>query len=500
MRGRLFPRRGAPSAISAKTRKPKGVSVRALRSHLAAQSSSLLSDWVGTSASANGVTAKEARKLRQRALELRENSTIVARYDALCRQNIVGPEGVTFAGYVPRPRGKNEDASRDLEARWYGWADRVTPDGQSLLAALNTAVSSWKIEGETVLRTSVRNTQLVVEVLDVDLLDQGYSETLRNGHVVEQGVETDAAGRVVAYHLWNGPEDAYGRRLRERVDASQILYTGHRVRPQQRRGITPLAPVMVLIQHLERLQEAVVILNRVTASKMYVLEAEEWATPIIDEETEKVPEPDASEEIAPGNSWVNPYGWKTKMLDPGQPTAQHDALVTQLLHQISMGLNVSHMSLSGDLSEASFSSGRIGLFSERESWQMDQQQLITDILRPLFERWLKVEVLARRIVLPDGVLLADVVGLSEWFGRRWPMVEPLKDMETIEKMVQNRMTSRTRELNKLGIDYKKVIDEIADEEAYATGKNVTLAGLIAAAPAVTDAPPTDPSRSLRAVS
>lgn len=500
MAGRLFPRRGAPSAIAAKVRKPYGVSARKLRSHLAAQSTSLLADWVGTSVSANGVTDREARRLRHRVRELRENSAIVARYESLCRENILGPEGVTFAAFVPRPRGKNEEASRDLEQRWYGWGLAVTPDGRSLLSALGAFVNSWKVEGEGILRLSTRDGRLTVEPLDVDLLDQSYSDTLRNGHVVEQGIETDATGRVVFYHLWDGPEDGYGRRLRESVPASQILYTGHRTRPQQRRGITPLAPVMVLIQHLERLQEAVVVLNRVTASKMYVLEAEEWATPIIDEETGKVDEPDASEEIAPGNSWVNPYGWKTKMLDPGQPTAQHDALVTQLLHEIAMGVNVSHMSLSGNLSQASYSSGRIGLFSEREGWTMDQQQLIDDVLRPLFAAWLKLEVMTRRVTLPENVQLADVVALSEWFGRKWPMVEPLKDMESIEKMVQVRMTSRTRELNKLGIDYKKVIEEIAAEEQFAKDKGVTLAQMVAASTPTTDTPPADPSRGLRAVS
>lgn len=496
---RLFPRRGAPASIATKVRRPLPVSVRKLRAHLAAQSSSLLADWVGTSASANGVTDKEARRLRQRARELRENSWIAARYEALARQNILGPEGVTLAAYVPRPRGKNEDASRQIEDAWYEWAASVTADGRSLLSALETVVNSWKIEGEALVRLRLLGDGLGIEVLDVDLLDQSHSLTLQNGGRVEQGVEMDASGRVVAYHIWDGAEDSYGRRMRERVSAEQIFYTGHRTRPQQVRGITPLAPVMLLIQHLERLEEAVVILNRVTASKMYTLEAEEWATPLLDENKDQI-QPEETEEIAPGNSWITPYGWRTKMLDPGQPTAQHDALIKQGLHQIAGGLNVSYMSLSGDLSSASYSSGRIGLFGEREGWTMDQQQLIADILRPLFNAWLRWSVMSRRLTLPDGVLVADVVAQSEWFGRKWPMLEPLKDAEAIEKLIALRMTSRTRELNKLGISFTKVIDELAAEEAYAKGKQVTLADLAAKAPSTTEPPAVDPSRGLRAVS
>ena len=498
MASRLFPRRGAPAFIGAKKRRPAATLAK-VRAHLAAQSSALLADWMGTTASANGVTDKEARRLRQRARELRENSWIAARYESLCRENILGPNGVTLAAYVPRPRGKNEDASRDIEALWYAWATSVTAEKRSLLSALGTVINSWKIEGEALVRLRLLGDRLGLEVLDADLLDQGHSQPLQNGVRIEQGVEMDATGQVLAYHIWDGAEDSYGRRFRERVPATQILYTGHRTRPQQVRGITPLAPVMILVQHLERLEEAVVILNRVTASKMYTLEAEEWATPLLDENDELL-KPEVSEEISPGASWVTPYGWRTKMLDPGQPTAQHDALIKQGLHEIAGGLNVSYMSLSGDLSSASYSSGRIGLFSEREGWTMDQQQLIDDILRPLFAAWLRWEVMARRITLPDGVQIADVVSRSEWYGRKWPMIEPLKDAESIEKLISLRMTSRTRELNKLGIDFKKVIDELAEEEAYATGKQVTLAQLAAAAAPSTEPAPADPSRGLRAVS
>lgn len=484
---RLFPRRGAPAAISAKTRTPprrRGVTMRQVRAHLAAQHSGLLADWVGTSASANVVTEREGRKLRQRARELRENSALVAKYESLCVTNILGPEGVTFSAYVPRPRGKNVDASAALEADWYRWVTRATVSGESLHSVLQRFVASWKIEGEGLLRSRLVGDRLVVESLDPDLLDQDYTETLRNGNVVVQGIEMTDAGEVVAFHIWDGPIDQYGRRKRERWAAEWIDYLPHRIRPQQTRGITALAPVMILIQHLERMQEAVVVLNRVTASKMYTLEAEQWADPIIDEETnERVP-PTADEEIEPGNSWITPYGWKTKMLDPGQPTAQHDAMVKLMWGEVCAGLNVSYMSLTGDLTNATYSSGKIGLWSEREGWSMDHVALTDAVLRRLFARWLRIEVLARRITLPPNVLIADVVALSEWHGRKWPMLEPLKDAQAIKLLIAERMTSRTRELNKLGIDYRKVIDELADEEAYAKEKGVSLA---AATNAVVDA-------------
>lgn len=478
---RLFPRRGAPRAIAAKVAPPRRTwSLSAVRAHLAAQSSSLLADWVGTSASANVVTQKEARKLRQRARELRENSPLVAKYESLCITNILGPEGVTLAAYVPRPRGKNEDASAEVERGWYAWATRAMRSGDSLHAGLKQAVASWKIEGEALLRSRVERGQLVVEVLDPDLLDQDYSGTLRDGNIVEQGIERTPAGDVVAYYLWDGAADQYGRRNRERWSAEWIDFLPHTIRPQQLRGISALAPVMLLIQHLERLQEAVVVLNRVAASKMYTLEAEQWADPIRDPDTNEPLPPTAEEEIAPANSWVTPYGWRTKMLDPGQPTAQYEALIKLLQGEIAAGVNVSYMSLTGDMTSATYSSGKIGLWAEREGWSMDHVALTDHVLRRLFARWLRVEVMARRLTLPENVLIADVVARSEWYGRKWPMLEPLKDAQAIKELIALRMTSRTRELNKLGIAYTAVIDELAEEEAYATSKQVALDAATAA--------------------
>jgi lambda family phage portal protein len=277
------------------------------------------------------------------------------------------------------------------------------------------------------------------------------------------------------------------------------LYIGHRTRPNQRRGLSPLAPVMLLIHHLERTDEALAVLNRTAASKMFQFVAQgEWASPLLDTEGNPLHPDAANEEVGPGAQWVPPYGYKAETINPGQPTPEYDVFSSSLQRRIAAGLNVAHVSLSGNLTEANYGSQRGGLIGERDGWIVDQQQLIDDVMRPLFARWVRTEVLTRRMQLPESVLPSQVVALSEWFGRRWAWIDPLKDAEGIRALLEMRLTSRTRELNKMGIDVRAIAEEIAAEEQVFAALNVALPS-VATTPPETPTPPA-PERTLRAVS
>ena len=508
MIARLFPKRGAPASIAQRP-KPTGRTFAPFhRAHSAASASSLLADWYGTSASANGVTSREAEKLRHRARELRENGGLAARYDYLVRTNVVGPEGVTLSACVPSARGKNAAASATVERLWYGWAKSVTPDGQSLVEALSQMAATWKIEGEALATLTVRDSRLVVTPVDPDRLDQHYSEPRRDGITVEQGVACDAQGRVVGFFIWNAAADDSASRTRAFWPADSVVYLPHRTRPGQIRGLTALAPVMTLLQHLDKMDEALVVLNRTAASKMFQFIAQgEWAPPLVNADGMPLDATLNHEEVGPGMQWVPPYGYEAKTIDPGQPTGDLATYVGEWLRRIATGLNVSESSLTGDLARANYGSQRGGLIMERDGWKMDQQLLVDHIVRPLFARWVGMEVMSRRLLLPNGVRVESVIEHSEWYPRRWSWIDPLKDAKAIEALLALRMTSRTRELNMLGIDVREVFQEIADEEALAESLGIALVETPPAAPTPDDAeededdviPPAATPRSLRAV-
>lgn len=448
------------------------------RTYAAAAPHRLLADWPGTAQSADKATRYQAKQLRFRARELRENSALVARYAALVRDNIIGPDGITLQAQVPSTRGINQAASQQLEAAWYAWGESCTPDGRSWLEVCLTLAESWKLEGEALLElmpSASAPMGLWVLPLDPDHLDDGKNtDRLPSGGTIIQGVEYDAIGRVVAYHL-HKRHPSEGQPPESRVvPADRLIRLAHRARPQQTRGITPLAPVMVLIQHLEKTDEAIVVLNRVTAAKMGALipgpdaqplEGADGAPPVIEQ--------------APAEWWTLPQGWDVKMLDPGQPTSEYDALARHLLRKIAAGLNVAYASLTGDLSDVNYSSMRAGLLIERDAWQSAQAEFVAAVCAPVFRLWLDTATL--RLAVPRPSQSLDVIArASVWHPRRWPWVDPLKDAQGVELLLSMGLTTRTREANKQGLSFQALLDERAREEQQIAASGVALGNAKAA--------------------
>lgn len=470
------------------------------RAYAAAAPHRLLADWPGTAQSANKATRYQGKSLRFRARELRENSALVARYAQLTRENIVGPDGITLQAVVPSTRGTNSVAAAQLEDAWYRWAASCTPDGQSWQAVCETLVESWRVEGEALLElipAAAAPMGLWVRVLDADLLDdkQNVDRTPAGGAIV-QGVEYDAAGRVVRYHvLTKHPSDGEVARYRV-LDASRLLLLGHRTRPQQTRGVTPLAPVMLLLQHLDKTDEAIVVLNRVTASKMGALIPGEMAQPL--EGMDGAP---PQMEQAPGEWWTLPQGWDVKMLDPGQPTQEYDVFSRHLLRKIAAGLNVAYASLTGDLSDVNYSSMRAGLLVERDGWRTLQTAFIERLVAPVFRLWLDTAQIARAIAIPPGQTLDGIAAACQWHPRRWPWVDPLKDAQGLQLLLAMGLTTRTREANRQGLSFAALVAERAAEEALLDAAGLSLDD---ARPATNTDAETDaedaPVRTLRAVS
>lgn len=465
----------APLVLPAPTRRPAVMPRRGrVRAYAAAATSRLLGPWSGTSQSANKATRYQAHVIRHRARELRENSPLIARYARLVRDNIVGPDGPTLQAVVPSTRRENNQAAADdIETAWYDWAMAATPDGRPLVDVLGDVAESWKIEGEGLLELIPdwdAPCGLWVLPLDPDLLDHTLNtERTARGTAIVQGIEYDARGRVVAFHLWDR-HPSEGRGFRRPVPPERLLYIAERHRPQQARGVSRLASVMTTDEHLARLSEALVVLNRVTAAKMGVLTQDETAAEL---EGEDGAPPEI--EQAPGEWWVLPKGYKADMLDPGQPTAEFDAFQRYLTQLIATGLGVSYEALSGNYKGATYSSARQALLVERDGWMADQARFIACIMVPLYREWLRFAQLRRVFALPANLTPRTVAARSVFHPRRWPWVDPAKDADGVGKLLGLGLTTRTREANKQGLSFAELVRELESEQ-----KAMEKAGLLPA--------------------
>ncbi|MCU0636954.1 MAG: phage portal protein [Gemmatimonadaceae bacterium] len=473
-----------------------GAALRAARAVLrgddytAARADPLFGDWSGTPRSANQ-TAESARKLRSRLRGLRRNNAIVQRYERLVEDNLVGEDGgPTLQAEPASARGINMALARQLERGFYDeWAPAAGADGAPLGEVMASLMFGWKGEGEALVELLEGDREfpfgVALRVYDVDLIDWDLERTpgRDGGGAIVRGVELNRYNRVVAVHVKTVHDNDVGRLgpgVRRRIPVDRCRLLRMRKQAGQVRGVTPFAPVMEILQMLGGLQNALVTQHRVAAAQGGFFETEQAGGNLVTAAAPRAPgqagpTPKRIEmEAVPGLYRQLPPGVTYKPSAPVMPGNNYLDLYRTLIQDTAAALNVSPISLSGDLSQVNLSSLRGGLLTERQGWKRDAQTAIA-LFAWLYPAVVRGMVLAGYVRLPAGLSVADAAR-SSWHGRSWPFVDPQKDATALQTELEIGGTSLQRSQAQRGVDWRKVLDERAEELAYARQLGVPILG------------------------
>lgn len=465
---------------------PKPKAKAASRGYAAAQ----LTRWMSFFTSlevAHKERQRDLARLRAHSRDLSKNNVYAARYISLVSTNIIGPKGIGFESSIMGANGKPKAAQNAVvESAYAEWSRCCTVDGLLSRAEMEQLVAETVAQDGECLIRFIRGAEnahrFAVELIDADRLDHEFNATLTNGRRIIMGVEVDAWGKPLAYHLWTEHPQDYeaGRRERVRVPASEILHVYRKDRARATRGVPWMTCAMVQINMLGQLWTSELAAATLESQRLGVIKGVEGATPTVTPE-------DAAEELT---SDIATFMGLTEGLDVVFPQIQHPNAIlpqfsTALLQGASAGLNVAHHSLTGNVSDANFSSSRVALLSERDQWRKLQPWFISQVCDPIFRAWLDMAVLSGAIQIPG----ADInrICAPTWWPRTWEWVDPEKDEASSWNAIKHGLSTHQRELGRQGLDWRDVIDRMAEFQDYARSKNVLLPLYEVAPPVV--APP-----------
>jgi lambda family phage portal protein len=344
--------------------------------------------------------------------------------------------------------------------------------------------------------------------VDPELLDVNHKDVHR-GNKVRMGIETDKRARIVAYHLHSTDTThshyyAIGTRGFMRIPAEFVIHLFRTEYVDQLRGFPVTAAAMIRLRMLNGYEEAELVGARGGATTMgFLIRGESGGTfeddsaidpaedpaSVIDGEQETKPTQDTIEAEA-GTFHYLEHGADVKMYDPNHPSGNYAAFIKAVLRGIASGLGVNYNTLANDLEGVNFSAIRAGVLEDREAWKGLQEFIIEHVATPMFDRWLGPALLSGMITLPRGLPLAsseiDRYRPHSFQGRRWPWVDPLKDMQSNKLALDERLTSRSKIIRDLGEDPLALWDEIAAENAVLTKKDIEPVTAAAGEPAPID--------------
>jgi lambda family phage portal protein len=446
-------------------------------SYKAAQTGALYSDWIMAPLSADQSIRYDLQTLRIRARELVLNDPVASSVPALFAENIVGENGFTLQALIGNTRnGTNSQISSRVEKAFYDWAeDYCTVDGQASFVDVQTmAAENEPTDGEFLIH-HVRGFDnphgYALELLDPDQLDHTLNRVLPSGNEIRMGVEVDRWRRPVAYWMLKAhpSERMQSGEKWNRVPASDITHLYMARRPQQTRGVTLLAPVILNLKMLAGGREAVLVAMRAAACHAVMFQTKEGIDPPEGwpETAETIPT-----DLEAGAGYQLPPGIEANFNSPPFADSAFDPFEKGILRTTASSLRVSYASLSGDVTQASYGSQRAALLPEQAAWRKLQKRFARRFLQPVYRSWVKEALLTGSLTVDsfEPKRYFDV----QWHARPFEWIDPLKDAEAEDVKVGMGVQTLTRIANAQGDDFAQLIDERKKEIDYAKSKGVPL--------------------------
>jgi lambda family phage portal protein len=444
----------------------------------------LTGDWPTASRSIDQDLMVDLRRLRARARNQAMNSPIASKFLGMVRMNVVGQHGVKLAFKVPQQRkskkgnGLDDAANTELARAWAEWGKKgsCTVCGRyswrelQRLIAENTARDGEQFIRKVYVPKSVNPFGFQLQLIDADQVDDSYNVMDMPGGVqVRMGVEVNRDQRPLAYHIFNGNpfEGTFGSANRIRVPADQIIHYFIPHRTGQTRGYPWFASTMSQLNMLDGYFYAELTAARIGASVVMSIESDPNA-PAEEIQSDGI-NADGSKavDIGYGKALEMPTGQHLNDHTPSHPTNAFEPFIKQSGREIASGMNVAYHKLCNDLAGINYSSGRLGELEERDFWMEMQTHMVDDVCEMIYDPWLAAGLMWGAIELPLSDRKRFTGPSLKWEPRRWPWVDPLKDVQASTLLVQNGFETNESILNSQGRDLEDVYNQRKREQDLA---------------------------------
>lgn len=382
------------------------------------------------------------------------------------------------------------DVTRELS---FGWMQElafrsVLESGDVLLHMAQAASGPFDFGVQLIEADRIRNPRLMGDNDDIS-----------------GGVERDAVGRVVAYHVADVSRTTGQVKGWTRVpawgndDTPRALLLMHKRRIGQSRGVPYLAPVIALLKDLGRYTEAELTAAVMNACLAVVSTSKDGFSPLATEAAGAGSNTKSGDlrrlniTFEPGMTLEGfADGEEIKGMPVDRPSTNFDPFALAILRQIGVGLELPFELLVKHFT-ASYSAARAALLQAWLFFRARRAWLAETMCQPVYEAVLMSAVRRGRIKA-EGFLDRPEVRLA-WCGAQWTgpsagQIDPLKEVNAAEKRLLLKLSSRTRETAELtGDDWQSVAAEIATERDLMDELGLATDAVAPVDPALTEPDP-----------
>jgi len=320
--------------------------------------------------------------------------------------------------------------------------------------------------------------------------------------LISMGVEVDTFGAPVAYHFSKKPPysiDNYSdwcETIRIETMSSfgllNVIHIFSSERPDQRRGVPWLAPVILQIKQQERYQDAELTAAVVASMFTVFIKNSETETP--DPFVGNVPDSERREpiastddldsvavELSPGGINQLGRGESIETADPKRPNVNYDPFVNSIFTEIGARLGVAAEVVLKKFT-TSYNAVRAAILESKKTFDRGRVNLVSDFCQPSYEAWLDESVLLGIVECPgyfEDPMKRILWRQAKWVGDAPMMLDPTKETQAFKMQIDEQLTTRGTVCAQInGDEYENVAAGLAEEANIRTTLGLKEPGAI----------------------
>lgn len=472
-------------------------------------------EWDSESGSAKRDIEENRKLLRERSRDLFMSAPLATGAVKSSRTSCIGP------GLMPKPKIDyeflgitQEEANRIqrlIKKEFAIWAESTLCDNNDLnnfYGLQQVVFSDWLNNGEEFvlikygkplkympyqLRLCLIEADRVCTEGNYDGGYDGYDKKAKNGNTIINGVETDEAGKVVAYHIASRFPGEYGSgslkwaRVEKRgakTGNPNILHIFNAERAGQYRGVPFLAPVIQAIKQLTRYTEAEIMAAIINSMFSIFIQTEngEGITDFkgVDGEEDGTGEGVEDDELEFGYGTINflKTGETVKAVESTHPSSGYDVFAFTMATHIGAALEIAPEVLLKKFTN-NFSASRGALNETWKAFRMRRKWFVNDFCQEVYVLWFNEAVSTGRLKAPgyfNNPLVKKAYTNTTWNGPAQGHLNPLQEASAAAKRIEEGLSTHEDECVAMnGSDFDDNIRALENENAMLAGARAFLA-------------------------
>lgn len=466
-----------------------------------------LKAWQTSRGSADRDLLYDRQTLLERSRALMQNSPFAGAAVNAMEANVVGTGlrarpalNCEILGISKDEASKWERKTRFLFEMWAG-SKFCDAEGKNTFYQLqDLALKTQLISGDCFGLTTYQTSPASPFFTSIKLLEGDRCQNppgLMESDKIAGGIEVDSLGRPIAYHFTKRPifsvdhytdivdtvrVPAYGNR----TGRPQVIHVFISDRPDQRRGIPWLAPVILTLKQEERYQDAELMAAVVSGMfTVFVTTADSASDPFLGnvpdgQRTEKKTA-DAASELTNGGIVELSQGEDVKFADPGRPNTAYEPFVNAIFTEAAARLGIGKGIILKKF-DSSYSAARAEFMESYKTFKRSRANLASDFCQPIYEAWLAEAVMTHKIDAPDffqDPMKRALYSRCRWVGEAPGMLDPLRETQAIKMQVDEQYKDRsTATVEVTGGDYFDIVENLAEEQKKRDASGLPAPGLV----------------------